>query len=300
MRAAPVAALITGVLAIATAPVVILLAGIEPFALAAWRLLSVTAVLSLLAGPALVRDLKGLTGPERLRLLVSGLLYGSHFGLFNLAFFHTSKESVVVLLGVQPLMAAAIGAIWLGERITRGMVLASLAAMAGLLMFVWHDYTFDVHHLVGDALTLAACLTIVISYSIGRRLRPRMSLKGYLLALYLLGGLTCLSVALVLGSPLGGFDRQTWFWIGVAVLLPTLIGHSMFHYVVKYVPIFYVNLVVLGEPILSLLIMIGLRDHYSVFRTSTLTPVQLTGGLLLLGGVAIGLLAAGRNKPVEA
>ena len=29
-------------------------------------------------------------------------------GLFNLAFGHTTKESVVVLLGAQPLMAAAI------------------------------------------------------------------------------------------------------------------------------------------------------------------------------------------------
>lgn len=300
MRTAPLAALVTGVLAISTAPIVILLAGIEPFSLAAWRLLSVSCVLALLAGPALVRDLKGLTGPERLRLLVSGLLYGSHFGLFNLAFFHTSKESVVVLLGVQPLMAAAIGAIWLGERITRGMVLASAAAMAGLLLFVWHDYTFDVSHLVGDALTLAACLTIVISYSIGRRLRPRMSLKGYLLALYLLGGLTCLAVALALGSPLAGFDNETWFWIGAAVLVPTLVGHSMFHYVVKYVPIFYVNLVVLGEPILSLLIMMGLRDHYRVFQASTLTPLQLVGGLLLLGGVALGLLSAGKRSPKEA
>src|SRR5688572_33195539 len=141
-------ALIVGVLAVATAPPLILLAGIPPFALAAWRLLVVALLLLPFAAGRLIRDIRQLTRRELLYLWASGVLYGAHFGLFNLAFLHTSKESVVVLLGAQPLMAAAVGAFFLDERITGRMIAASAVAIGGLVIFAWHDYTFDTTHLI--------------------------------------------------------------------------------------------------------------------------------------------------------
>ncbi len=294
----PALALLIGTLAVSTAPPLILLAGVQPFALAAWRLLAVGLILLPLAARPLARDLRQLKGRECLWLVASGVMYGLHFGLFNLAFFHTSKESVVVLLGVQPLMAAGIGAVWLKEELTRRMLLASSIAIAGLAVFVWYDYTFDASHLVGDALVLACGLAIVLSYSTGRRLRPRMSLLGYLAVLYWVGGLTCLCIAVPTGNRLWGYSGEQWMWLGLAVLIPTLVGHSLFHYVVKYVPVFYVNLTILGEPILALVIMYLLRNEYSVFRDSTLTTLQLIGGSLLMLGVVFGIWKR-RPKPLE-
>jgi drug/metabolite transporter (DMT)-like permease len=295
----PLFALLLGVLAISTAPPLILLTGINPYSLASWRLLSVALLLLPFAAGRLARDLRGLRGRELTYLAASGVLYGAHFALFNLAFLHTSKESVVVLLGAQPLMAALVGAALLNERITLKMVAASAIAIAGLSVFVWHDYTFDTSHLLGDALVLACGVAIVLSYTAGRKLRPRMSLVGYLWALYVLGGLTCLAGALVTGAPLSGYTNEQWFWLGMAVLVPTLVGHSLFHYVVKYVPVFYVNLTVLGEPIIALLMMYLLRHEFEVFRTSRLDPLQIVGGALLLVGVLIGLLAGRKPQVVE-
>lgn len=290
MRLLPALALVVGVLAISTAPVLILLTGIEPFALASWRLICVALILTPWAGPHLWRDVKRLPGRDLVLLLVSGVLYGAHFGLFNLAFFHTSKESVVVLLAVQPLLAAGIGAVWLDERFTRTMFYSSLVAAAGLCVFVWHDYRFETSHLVGDALVLACGVAIVTCYSLGRVLRPRMTLPGYLASQYWIAGLTMLVSALISGDKLWGYADDTWFWLVAAVLVPTLIGHSLFHYVVKYVPVFYVNLTILGEPVISLAIMFALRKQYEVFAKSTMTLEQMIGGTLLLLGVAIGLV----------
>jgi len=300
MARAPFFALLLGMLAVATAPPLILLADIPPFALAAWRLLCVALLLLPFVAGAIRRDLKKLSGRELTYLLASGVLYGVHFGLFNLAFAHTTKESVVVLLGAQPLMAAAVGALWLNEKITRVMLAASMLAIGGLLIFAWHDYTFDASNLVGDALVLACGLAIVLSYSAGRKLRPRMSLRGYLGALYLIGGATCLLSALIAGDALFGYARHQWSWLLAAILIPTLVGHSLFHYVVKYVPVFYVNLTILGEPILALLMMYLLRERFAVFRESSLTPLQIVGGLMLLVGVGIGLLSGRKPQLSEA
>jgi drug/metabolite transporter (DMT)-like permease len=196
-----------------------------------------------------------------------------------------------MLLAAQPLIAMAVGRIFLGEVITPSMLAATGISLLGLGVFAWNDYLFDPKYLVGDALVLACGLLIVISYAIGRRLRPKMSLFGYLLALYAMGGLTCLAAALVAQQPLWGFHWVNWYYLGCAVLIPTLIGHSMFHYVVKYVPIFYVNLAVLAEPVIAIVVMMAFRERFAVFQASELTTLQGVGGAILVAGVAFGLSA---------
>ena len=60
----------------------------------------------------------------------------------------------------------------------------------------------------------------------------------------------------------------------------------------------HVNLTILGEPILALLFMYLLRNQFTVFAQSSLTPLQIAGGLMLMAGVAIGL-SAGRKSQVN-
>ncbi len=217
------------------------------------------------------------------------MLYGAHFAAFTGAFSFTTKESAVMLLAGQPLLGAAYGALFLREPITRGMVASSAVAITGVLLFVEYDQDRGDLALLGDALVLACGLLIAICYGIGRRLRPRMSLAGYLTALYTVGGLTCLLGALVTRDPLWGYGPERWGWLVAAVLVSTLVGHSCFHYAVKFVPVFQVNLTILGEPVIALVVMTLLRDRFEVFQTSSLSARQALGGGVLLLGVGLGL-----------
>lgn len=292
-------ALVVGLVAVSTAGPLILLCAIGPWAIPTWRLLTVAALLLPWAARPLARDLAGLAPRERALLLASGVLYGLHFALFTLAFGYTTKESVVLLLGCQPLVAGAVGALWLGEPLTRGMLGASVVALAGLGLFVAADVRLDPGNLVGDALVVACVVLIVLSYALGRRLRPRMSLLGYLAAMYLVGGAVCLAAALAVGDPLWGYAPASWGFLALAVVLPTLVGHSAFHYAVRDVPTFHVSLTILGEPVLAVVLMALLAPHFAVFATSTLTPAQAAGGALLLVGVGVGLAQGAGPAPVE-
>jgi drug/metabolite transporter (DMT)-like permease len=288
--ARPFLALLVGLLAVSLAgPFILLASPIGPFALPAWRLLAVAVLLLPLAGRYVIADLRGLTPGERWRLVASGVLYGAHFSAFTAAFDFTSKESAVMLLAGQPLLGAAYGALFLGESITRAMIASSAVAIAGLVVFVQHDIDLGRDALIGDALVLLCGGLIVVCYGLGRRLRPRMSLSGYLTVLYAVGGLTCLTAALFMGDPLWGYARDDWFWLLCAVLVSTLVGHSAFHYAVKFVPMFQVNLTILGEPVIALAAMALLHDSLPEFQASTLTVRQALGGTLLLAGVGLGL-----------
>lgn len=297
-----IAALLVGLVAVSMAGPFIVLSQVGPFALPAWRLLAVVALLLPFALPRLRADWAGLAPRDRGLLAFSGVLYGAHFVAFTAAFRFTTKESAVMLLAGQPLLGAAYGALFLGEAITRAMVAASSVAILGLLLFVRFDADRGEQALLGDALVLLCGLLIAICYGLGRRLRPRMSLVGYLSALYLVGGLTCLAGAVATGDPLGGYAPEGWFWLACAVVVSTLVGHSCFHYAVKFVPVFQVNLTILGEPVLALAVMAALRDRFPVLQTSELTVRQALGGAVLLLGVGLGLWwgRAGAQEPPPA
>jgi drug/metabolite transporter (DMT)-like permease len=294
--ARPILALVVGLLAVSLAGPFIVLAQVGAFALPAWRLLSVAALLLPFALRHLAADLAGLSRRERWLLVVSGVLYGAHFAAFTGAFSYTTKESAVMLLAGQPLLGAAYGALFLREPITRAMVASSAVAIAGVVLFVEYDHDRGEWALLGDALVLACGLLIAICYGIGRRLRPRMSLGGYLTSLYTVGGLTCLVGALLTRDPLWGYGAERWGWLVAAVLVSTLVGHSCFHYAVKFVPVFQVNLTILGEPVIALVAMTLVRDQFEAFQTSSLGPRQALGGAILLVGVGLGLWS-GREPP---
>lgn len=295
--ARPILALVVGLLAVSLAGPFIVLAQVGAFALPAWRLLVVAALLLPLALPSLRADLRGLTARDRWLLVASGVLYGAHFAAFTGAFSYTTKESAVTLLAGQPLLGAAYGALFLREPVTRGMVAASAVAIAGLALFVEHDQDRGDLALLGDGLVLLCGLLIAVCYGIGRRLRPRLSLATYLTALYAIGGLACLAGALVTRDPLWGYGAERWGWLVCAVLVSTLVGHSCFHYAVKFVPVFQVNLTILGEPVIALVVMALLRDRFAAFQTSSLSARQALGGALLLLGVGLGLWWGRRRVP---
>jgi drug/metabolite transporter (DMT)-like permease len=289
MTGRPLLALLVGLVAVSLAGPFILLSHVGAFALPAWRLLSVAVILLPLALPYVREDLARLAPRERAQLVVSGVLYGAHFACFTGAFAFTTKESVVMLLASQPLLGAAYGALFLKEPITRGMVGSSVVAIVGLALFVQHDLALGPRALVGDGLVILCCLLIAVCYGLGRSLRPKLSLPGYLTALYAVAGATCLVVAVAVRDPLWGYSTDQWGWLAAAVVVSTLVGHSCFHYAVKFLPTFQINLTILGEPVIALVFMAALAGRYPEFAASTLTVRQALGGALLLLGVGLGL-----------
>ena len=154
---------------------------------------------------------------------------------------------------------------------------------------VWHDYRFDVSHLIGDLVVLASVLAVVGTLVIGRSIRQRLSFASFTFAVSAIALLTALFAYALRPSPLSPADSVGWVALGLLVLGPTLFGHSAFHYLVRYVRAFLISLVIVAEPLISLAMKAALEPHFAVFEGPSMTPVQIIGAAVLLGGVVLGL-----------
>lgn len=287
-------------LAVGSAAIFIVLSGVDPAGIAVWRLGVTALVFMPVARGRVFKDLAALSRGERWALFGGGVTFGLHFVLFNTAFDHTTYESVVVLLAAQPLFAALLGFAMLRERVTTGMIASVLISGAGLAVLVWQDYTFNPAHLVGDAIVVVGSLMIVFTYTWGRSLRPRMAFASYVVTLYTVGAIVAALALLFSGQSLLVREAEidpTTGWTALLILIGfcTIVGHTLFNYVVKFVPVFYINLVILFEPIIAIVLKVALRDEFAVFADATLKDYHIVGGVILAVGVLIGFLVRDRR-----
>jgi len=82
------------------------------------------------------------------------------------------------------------------------------------------------------------------------------------------------------GQHPAGFSGMTYVWILLLALLPQLIGHSTFNWILRHVPATVVAITTLGEPIGATILA------YFILKE---IPASLTifGGFLILAGIYI-------------
>ncbi len=277
--------LLVGVLAASTASIFIRLAQADaaPLAIAAWRLTLASLLLAPLALARYRRELASFSDEERRLALAGGAMLAAHFATWISSLALTSVAASVVLVTTTPLFVGLFGYLFLGESLSFRLVVGLLLAMVGAIVIGVGDAAGGTHQLTGDFLALGGAVTAAVYLLVGRRLRARLSLVGYIFPVYGTAALFLLALALIQGAPLGGYAPLTWLWLLLLALVPQLVGHSSLNWALGHLPATYVSLAVLGEPIGSTLLAWWLLQEAP-------PSSALGGGLLIL----LGLVLAGR------
>lgn len=231
-RLSRIGGLLIGVMAAASAVILIRLSSVAPVQLSATRLL----LAALLLGPLAYREL------SRTPAAWSDIVYRTFPGAIFLALHFiawaagarmtlAANASLVVNLVplAMPLMLLPLTAERPGRREWAGTVVG----LVGVGVLVYPAAKFDAETLAGDAICFVAMLLATAYLIAGRLRRGSLGLWAYVVPLYALAGLLCAGASLVLhwlGVPGGVLvwpDAREWgLLLGLAVL-PTVIGHSL-------------------------------------------------------------------------
>ena len=278
----PALGLVLGVLAVSTASTFIRLAqdDVPSLAVAAWRLTFASLLLAPLAFAMCRREWRLLDGRAWALLALSGAVLAVHFHTWIVSLAMTSVAASVVLVSTNPLFVAIISHTVLGETLTRRMTAGLLVAVTGSAIIGFGDLDAGTHMLLGDLLALIGAVAVAIYLLIGRRLRARLSLLGYIFPVYGIAALVLMVLAVVSGVQLSGYPVQAWLWLALVALIPQIVGHSSFNWALRHLPATYVSLAVLAEPIGSTLLAWA-------FLKESPTLVTTLGGVLILIGIGL-------------
>lgn len=274
---APRLVILLGVLSASSSAILFRLAAAEPLAAAFYRMAFAAAIL-LLTG--LSGRWQAVGRREFALSALSGVCLALHFSAWFFSLTLTSIASSTVLVCTHP-FPVLLGAylLW-GEKPQRGAFAGLALAMLGTALIGWGDFESGRAALYGDLLALLGALAVAGYFLIGRAVRQRVGAIQYSAIAYGSAALVLLGGAVAAGSPLSGFPSSTWWALLGLAVFPTIFGHTLFNWALRYVSPGVVSVSVLGEPVGATLLAALIWREWP-------GPLVLLGGAILLLGIGL-------------
>ncbi|WP_193432260.1 DMT family transporter [Caenibacillus caldisaponilyticus] len=287
-RINPYIAVVLATLSISTSAIWVRLADAPAAVTAFYRLFFST----LFMAPFLYKhigEFRSMTRKSVLWCALAGICLAFHFILWFQSLAYTSVASSVVLVTIQPIFAFAGSVLFFKTRLRLYAVVGALCAISGSVLIGWGDFGTSRAALYGDVLALVACLLITVYLMVGQEVRKDMELYAYTLLVYAFAALALFLFVLVSRQALFNHAPKDWLMFLLLAVFPTLLGHSVYNWSVKWVGVNTLSMTILGEPVGSSILAY-------IFFGETLGPLQLAGSLVILTGIFLYLMGESKTK----
>lgn len=222
--------------------------------------------------------------------MASGVFLGVHFIAFSLSLQHTSILVNQVITNIGPIWVALLEMFLLKVRQPRVVWAGIFISFLGGMIIAFGntgDVKTGVDATFGTMLALVGSLLASIYMVIGRRVRSEVPFIPYVWIVFGTGAITALIAAAVSGVPLGGYTPKAYLWLVLIALIPQLIGHSGYNYLVGYFSATFISLVNLIVIITSAVLA------YILFREVPGLAHEI-GSLVIIAGVSLAVI--GQNR----
>ncbi|MCM3067708.1 DMT family transporter [Priestia flexa] len=240
-----------GVFALSTSAIFVKVADAPAAITAFYRLLFATVMLLpfLLVNQNNRKELRLLSKKQWGLGLLSGIFLAAHYVLWFESLNYTSVASSTVIVTLQPLFSVIGGYFLFKERFSKGAIIGCLVAISGSIVIGWQDFQISGQALFGDILAFIAAGIITAYFFIGQHVRKSLSLIPYSVISY--GSSTVLLgvFAFTQQTPFFNYSVQTWWsFIGLA-FVATILGQTIFNWLLKWLSTSIISMSILGETI---------------------------------------------------
>ncbi|WP_207952761.1 DMT family transporter [Paenibacillus agricola] len=231
----------------------------------------------LLIVPNALADLRKITRKQWIWGSLSGAFIAVHYLLWFESLLFTSVASSTVLVTLQPLFAFIGGYLIYGERLRKVAVSGGVLSIVGSVIIGWGDMQLGEAALYGDILALLGAAAITAYFLIAQNVRKHMSLVPFGIIVYSTSSLFLLAYCLMMQAPLVGYPASDWLcFLGLAII-PTLMGQTIFNWLIKWLSASTISMSILGEPIGTCLLA------YLIWGESITLPQALGSCVIFIG-----------------
>lgn len=274
----PYLAILAGVIAVSFSSLFVRLSSAPPLITASYRLLF---TFLLVAPFTLLKHRQELTAMKRREILLaalSGLFLALHFATWFTSLKYTSIASSVVIVTLQPVFVVIGSWLFFRERISRLAMIGGILALSGSFIIGAGDFKLGGDAFYGDILALLAAILVSGYMIIGRKIRANVAVSAYTFIVYGTSALTLVLLSAISAQSFAPYPAMDWLLFLALALVCTIGGHSVFNWVIRYVPASTVAVSILGESL-------GAIVWGAIFLKEYPGPRQLLGGVVIFAGL---------------
>lgn len=274
----PYLGLVVATVAVSFSAIFIKLSTAAPLVIAAYRLAITTGLLLPFMRVGTLAQLRALDRRAAGLLALSGLFLALHFATWTASLGYTSVASAVLFVTVHPALVAIAAFIFFGERTSPRGIVGILLTLAGSGVVAGGDLRLGGQALGGDLLAFLGAVAFTGYLLIGRGARRDLNTLAYTTPVYAIAACGLAVMAVAFRQPLGAISARDLLIFLALAIVPTLCGHSLYNWTLRYLPATVVSVSFLGEPIGAAILAWLLLGQ----------PVPLTtvaGGAVILVGI---------------
>ena len=215
-----------------------------------------------------------------IRTIIAGFFLGIHFALFFASIKLTTIANATFLGTLAPMITFIIEKIFLKRNHSKSLMAGLFLALLGASIIISNRFDFSSSYTIGNILAILSSVFIGFSLIISENVRKQVSTISYSRTLFLTAAFTLLSIAIILDTDLIGFSISDFFGLLFLGIVPTLLGHGVLYYCVRYISPTVVAAIPMGEPIIASVIA------WFLFHESV-GPIILFGGSITFLGLLI-------------
>lgn len=225
-----------------------------------------------------ISTLKSISLREWMLLLLSGIFLALHFLYWMGSLKLTTVASSTILLSLQPVFVMAGAYFAFREKTSKPAIIGMLVAISGAVMIGWGDISISKQHIQGDILSILGTIVVAVHMLIGQKLLKTISAAIYSFSVFLSAVIVFAVYNTLLHIPMTGYSDKDWGIFLLLAIVPTVFGHVLFNWLLKYVTAATISMAILGEPVGATLLAYLLLNE-------TLTFSQWAGGAIVLLGL---------------
>jgi len=250
--------------------VVRILPDTDAVTLAFWRMLLASAMVFIVSYKNVLSFV-----PNK-KMFLAGIFLGAHFALFFRSIQLTSIAEAALLGTTAPIFTEIYGFVFQKKSPVFMVLLGLFIAFVGAGVLVSQS-SFSETGTLGNILAILCSIAMAFVLIVGKDIRKSVGVFEYTRWLFFFAACTLFVISLVAGVSVFSVSIEEFPWFVFLALVPTMIGHNIFYYLIKTLSTTTVAAVPLGEPVVSSL------GALAFFGEPIGLAVILGGGITLFG-----------------
>jgi drug/metabolite transporter (DMT)-like permease len=276
-------AILTAVVAVSFSAIFIRWSNAHPFVIAAYRMGFTCLILLPFVVAKYKDEFKKIQRDELIFMVAIGGVLALHFGTWITSLEETSVASSVILVTSHPLFVAIVAHYVFREKLKTIGYVGIVVAFAGIIVLTAGDVGLGGTNFRGDILALIGSIAAGIYILGGRKARRNISLVPYVFIVYSICTLCLLIACVAVSATLYPLPVEEYELFLLMAIIPTILGHTMYNYALKYVKAQIISVSLLGEPIGSTILAMVLLSEAPPSYT-------IIGGALVLPGIYLAFI----------
>jgi len=273
-------ALVFGVIAVSTAAILVKTSLAPAAIIAAYRMFFTVLILGI---PTMVyhrKEFQGFAKSAYIYSALAGIFLALHFITWFESLKYTSVASSVVLVNLHPLFSMLGVYILFKERVTKLGLIGALLALIGSSIIGFGDFKGGGQAIFGDLLAIFGAVFVTGYWLVGQSIRKRLSILPYTFLVYSSSVIVLFAYNLLFQNKLFPYENREWLIYFALAIFPTIFGHTVFNWAIRYVNATTVSVTILAEPI-------GASILAYIFLHEAVSWTQIIGILIIFTGISI-------------